>query len=472
LGDDAQYENYVPRRWSLSEKADLWSVGLAAFQLMKAVDGTSDFYNLMTALVKRFLELPSTFHASAFGEEASVFPMLLSDPSMPPQYSVELCRTVQACLQYHPDDRPDLRKILTTSRRQLESLDRIHRQEFSKDRDSILEDFRLEYNYNKYSAFDVGAHFEPQRSRRHRFYLPETDANYDLYKTHLSNWEDTGLYPRPSLHEQLATMTSIAAFIEGSDLDVIHKICDSAGDSATTLAWRHLYSTICLEISPSAKVYVSYDSTVKGYQRAFSTEYKLEALDRLLDHILPGMASDPDQDHIRNSLHVLQHASDWGRALLMFAGEPVKPILKDSSAMHRAIRNYALEPQPAIRGAPETHGDDVDEDDDEQIPSRDLARETSLSFSYPTGVRVLPESQRPAAPDHYSPRLPGSDESDIKYHVPQETNHSKRGSTVPETPPLDGGTHHVGHDHPASGPTIPETQPPEGLLDYDSDGWA
>lgn len=169
-----------------------------------------------------------------------------------------------------------------------------------------------------------------------------------------------------------------------------------------------------------------------------------------MTYILPGMLSDPYQIIMRGSLLMLQHACEWGRALLCFAGEPLAPVLQDGSPMHRAIRNYALDPNHVLHGEVDFDEDDDDDDeyDDDDADEQSLGQTTSLHFSFPTRVRVVPHSQRspepgrPADPNHTTIHHP---QDPVENQISQEINSRTISSPVPEAS--------------------------DSLVDYDSDFW-
>ncbi|KAH9861389.1 hypothetical protein J1614_011135 [Plenodomus biglobosus] len=343
---------YVPHTWPCSEKSDVWSVGIAAWQLMQATRGVDAFDQYLFDKVQQFRTDPKFFTGGVLKPGEGLFPTSLSDAEMPTEYSVDLCRFVKSCLQYHPEGRPDVATLLQTAEQRLALLDRTHRHEFSNTKQTILDEFRPEYGPDeKFSAFSIGEKFERPAKRRRVDIAAEDRFEYDV---HINEWKNENEYPRPSRQTQLESMEGIRAFFNSKRsgdenyAQVWAKYDDDTDALPANIAWRHLYSTICKEIDPTAKVYDFAVNPKPRYNYAFTNYFKITCLHDLLDHVLPPFLENENWSEHRDALRALEHALQWGLMLLRMRGEPTEPLLEDMTAMHRAVADWVLVPESGI----------------------------------------------------------------------------------------------------------------------------
>ncbi|KAH9869802.1 hypothetical protein IAQ61_007015 [Plenodomus lingam] len=351
-------QDYIPSKWPCSERSDIWSVGLIAWQLMQATQGVDAFDQYLIRRTKEFSTDPRLVREGACNPQDSLFPSDLESSEIPTEYSVELCRFVQSCLRYHPAGRPDVDTVLQTAQERLTSLDRLHRDEFSNTGENILHDFRPEYGLDdRNAAYAIGQQFtRPVKKRR----TAAAQVDRTTYDDLINQWADKDRYPRPSPEDAFVVMQGIRDYINSipmKDKDYAAGYVsyqDTTDPHPLTLAWRHLYSKICKEIDPSHPVYVSNDKRVRDHDHAFADQNKYICLSDAIRYFLsflwgegPNDTSNPWYD-LQSTGEALEHACRWGMQLIKMQGEPAPPRLEDGSIFHRAIGAWILEPEPGI----------------------------------------------------------------------------------------------------------------------------
>ncbi|KAF2846159.1 kinase-like protein [Plenodomus tracheiphilus IPT5] len=344
-------EHYPPSRWLVTEKSDIWSVGLAAWQLMQATRGVDAFDQFLAdkhdTLVTNELYTPENL-----GLRRGLFPNSILHDDMPTGYSIELCRAVQSCLLYDPILRPTIETLLQTAEQNLARLDKVHRGEFGTSAENILDDFRPEVITDERNApFAIGRQFQPMSKRRR---LDEVEEHRAVYEDHVNNWNNLPKYrPRPDRDDMLTALDAIRQYINRAggwrDAVSVRYLDDSdRAPSPRTLVWRHLYSTICKEIDPASDVYVSTNREAPNHNYAFTRQFKDDCLSDIIEHFLPNYLGNPGVAQFSSAFEALDHALSWGRWLLLYRGEPREPQLQDMTLIHRAILDWCLLPEPGI----------------------------------------------------------------------------------------------------------------------------
>ncbi|KAF2867312.1 kinase-like domain-containing protein [Massariosphaeria phaeospora] len=332
--------DYEPRRWEVSEKADIWSLGVLALQMMHvhpdnrhASQTPHDFITKIHKvsqkqwknLGKDGVEDPSE---NDINEAPLEHPrnenIMRNYKRLPRDYSMRLFQVIRKCLQLNPDRRIGLEHLRRKIRRQMQMLDGRYPEYTKRKRETLPEYSRVEFVPQEEQIKRGDKYQRP--TKRRRIEPPDEQIRKD-YETTVNAWNnrDKNLKAQARAIHKLHQLRNI-------DDD------DPPVPNATT-GWENLISSLRKRVDSTSAV---WQNRGKLPREAFEDENKRAMLNQLLQiNSDYGPLEDGEDDDFRDSWNVLQHAGHWGLLLLRFGYEP-QPRLRHKSDIHRGIRDYVL----------------------------------------------------------------------------------------------------------------------------------
>jgi hypothetical protein len=341
--------NWGPAYWDISEKSDIWSLAMTAWALMVAHED-KDFYGEAVARCKKWKDLDALRNGNIDLTE-SIFPHSLD--KLPEEYSVSLCQLISDCLRYNPENRPSLKIMRESVGRHLTKLDRMYGDEIGKAKDTIADEFKLDFetgDSNDWALYAPGQTFEPPRKRRK---TDNAGAFEDEWNDVIEEWEYTVRLPT-SREADRDALDSIDDII--NNLSRV-EIVGFRNSSPHLNAWRYLFTSIRQRTYPEAAVHrFGLGGNGKEDPReTFKHETKRAVLNMLRNTVIPiaintaveiaDEAAEEDAENIESvseitSLKTLLHAIKLGLVLLDIGAEPKRPRLSGKTGMHRGVIDF------------------------------------------------------------------------------------------------------------------------------------
>lgn len=342
---DAPISNplYVPYKWELSDKSDVWTLGRLAHDMMYAyTDNPLSTLSNMYDWGKSFCDHEIDAHQSHFDAFTGNIDRL------PENYSARLCLLTVKCLRHNIDFRPSLDELLVICQGELARLDTASRFTAGKrkrnddDEDGLvlIGDPRTQ----KFGKYKIGEAYQPKRPRtRGDLSVGPRRVRYDQIVGEWSRMEGV-----PLENEEI--------IIDVLDRRFVDNGVDSLDRHEHNWALRHLISCLRKRLNPKGGAYILTHDYVHDN---FDFEWIDAVLDPrtkvlVLEHIrgnefLWNSTHGLEEQEAQNVLDALRNAIDWGLMMLQDTStpgderrpaEPREPSLKDASDLHMGIYEW------------------------------------------------------------------------------------------------------------------------------------
>ncbi|KAL6710603.1 hypothetical protein ACN47E_008651 [Coniothyrium glycines] len=355
----AKAEDYEPKTWLATRKADIWSVGLAAWNLMQAHKKSySTLEADMSGMCQGWVAGDPNFSPANIASNHSTVPSDLKH--LPEEYSVALCHMVQRCLTNHPDYRPMVDELYTTAQAQLARLDALYGNQLQKDKNAVIEPLKLELGDQAHfsTEFAIGQEYKNHGKRRKVQHVADKSESFKYDKL-VSTWNDippSTLSAQSTALAQEAVMKTLHDIVMKNDMNLeemkdkdeieekeYYEPVGIASHTVCLLSWKYLYSSILKRINPSARVYVQKRLSSKNSEaEAFTAKFKRVVLKKLGKYIEKRLEGSELTDDQREALPALINAINWGQRLLVIDAEPESPALMEKTAFHRGVADFVL----------------------------------------------------------------------------------------------------------------------------------
>ncbi|KAJ8116373.1 hypothetical protein OPT61_g2181 [Boeremia exigua] len=362
--------DYLPYNWRLSEKSDIWALGLIAHRMMYSHrtdtvedQGPNQEISVGAYTLSKESTWPDILTEGKIRAHDSHFNVLTAEIShLPDAYSARLCILVAQCLRHDIDARPTLEQLLRTCQKELSRLDGLsssapgkRKREDDSDSDATLLADDVTRN-NKFNRYRIGEIYQPKRPRT-MVDLDEDGPVREEYHRLVDRWSNL---PRPTSTDQAAVINEINAhFLNVEDLQDLVGVAedDEYGFPAYEWAVKHLISCLRKRCDPKSGIYILTESYMQRndgndwveVERAFEPKIKI----KILDHLLTLLNDTWEEEYSgksegsRNALEALRNAVGWG-VLMLNTGtsgrddpvEPRNPRLEDQSALHQGIYDW------------------------------------------------------------------------------------------------------------------------------------
>lgn len=361
-GNDPTFDpEYEPFKWILSEKSDVWALGLIAHKMMYAhrvdtvvqPDGNS---RISIPVQDATLSVEGAWRHSLRGRKIgpyeSHFTLSAADIAhLPDVYSVRLCAMVAACMRHDLESRPSLTDLLDRCQQELARLETLHgpvagkrkRDEGTKDDFTILASD--EERNKKFGKFENGRFYEPKHSHRK---MDLADVYRDKYIKHIHEW-DAMPRPKPTAQDNLINTT--LAFLLDEDKVNDSMLVDDEETLKPQYEWAVKYLVSCLRkrTNPKSGAYILTTDYIEGnngldwIEEIFEPETKIQILEHLRDTD-ELWTTNPDEE-VQEALAVFRNAIVWGLMLLQDTEDgipavPRTPKLDEPSGLHMGVYDW------------------------------------------------------------------------------------------------------------------------------------
>lgn len=348
--------DYTPHKWPLSEKSDVWSLGLIAHSMMYAHrkdtvgTGTSDDVSVRAHTLSKITNWKGALSQPEINVHESHFEAVAADIShLPDGFSAQLCLFTMQCLRHNINARPSLDQMLQTCRDALTRLEdtpdfisRKRKRERDEDEDEEPSVLTGSQTFNeKFGKYKVGERYQPKRART-RVDLADNPAR-DTYTELVNAW--SGMKPS-------------TADGENAVIDAMQSRCKEREDK-TEWALQHLVSCLSKRSNPERGAVIltpdciTYKIESDSIETIFQPETKIQILEELLDDSdLWENAETLGKTGGRDTLDALNHAIRWGLMMLQETttpatedapsrpAEPREPKMRGQSALHKGIYDW------------------------------------------------------------------------------------------------------------------------------------
>ncbi|KAF1915765.1 kinase-like domain-containing protein [Ampelomyces quisqualis] len=334
--DDSSDElAYAPGEWDISEKSDIWGIGIIAYLLLSA-GSTQNSY--ARAQEKMAVDAKAWVHDFATTDvEHHPTGSFLTDEmdNFSDIHSLGLIRLVNQCLQYRPADRPTLQDMKYKIDANIERLDRMYGDEIKKKGKAIASEHTVLYGQNnkRRNEFNIGNGYEPPRKRQ-RIHLTAQQATE--YRTLVDSWADTTRYPRPDSASQTNLVRTIDHAVGNSQDEEITKIYDN---DSLRHAYNYMLSCMRYRLDEDA-TFSWYTEWNDDLQKSFTQKNKVALLRHLHKILVSKLLNDSHTIELEHAIRAFEHALEWALFLLEKQGEPLTPVLDEKTQIHRALRDW------------------------------------------------------------------------------------------------------------------------------------
>ncbi|KAH7409793.1 hypothetical protein DE146DRAFT_710204 [Phaeosphaeria sp. MPI-PUGE-AT-0046c] len=344
-------DKYAPAAWEISEKSDIYGVGLIAYRMLLAVTGTANLKRIKEDIMTRVRDRwPATLLTTNKKLDAAAGRSLISNDlnDVPVMYSIKLARLVQRCLYYHPDHRYDLEDLEGEVDTELARLDRLYGEMYRKDVNELDDGQKIckSDDHKAFEKFAIGQPYNPPRKRRRLSPSAEQDT---AYRAVVADWADEHVYPRPDSAAQAGLIAAMQKFVESSDIAHLEEL---RNDKSVHHCFQYLLSCLKHRITPDAPVAHVTDWAEEGLEAAFKTnDFRTGVLTRMSSAIVPELLGDAEHADIHDAVTALGHVIRWATLLLDMNGEPNNINMADKTELHRAFRDWIfIHPYPNADG--------------------------------------------------------------------------------------------------------------------------
>jgi hypothetical protein len=252
-------------------------------------------------------------------------------------YSIGLINLIRDCLNYHPDERPDLYTMKSTIDTAISRLDELYGDAIKRPRERTAMGHTVLLEDERWSAFDIGQQYEPPRKRRKVFMDPLTDIVADDYIKHVAKWSDEAQYPRPSPEQQAEAIQAIEDF-----LNLKRNSHHFDEDPKLRYCFQYLRTCLFQRVAPDAPTHV-VTTWHAALPHSFTLSAKKELLRLIRGYVIPRLLEKDDSPiELGDALRVMDHAAQWGGFLLDLGGEHKSPALDDKTELHRGFRDWVM----------------------------------------------------------------------------------------------------------------------------------
>jgi hypothetical protein len=353
----------------LSEKSDVWTLGLLAHAMVYAHQADQLRASTLSdvTLWDGTLELEDIYqresHFNTFSNNLEDLPMV---------YGAQLCYTIERCLRHDINARPSLRELLRICQDKLSRMDRMSGSTAGKRKrdDDSEDDTRLitaGYFSQKFDKFGVGEIYRPKRViRMINLQDPEDHA---IYIQLVEQW--SGMQ-KPTPETQTTIIDALAQYF----LDVAdeHSLINQSNEDRWAMS--HLVSCLRKRCKPKGAAYIltaaccdKSDDLRPWINNTFKVETKARVLSRIhSDHGFWEQAGSSGDAGVLVALAALQNAISWGARMLFNTekapanetdnlreriAEPVEPRMEEQSSLHLGIYDWIFVlPRGALHLAP------------------------------------------------------------------------------------------------------------------------
>lgn len=353
--------DYAPHRWNLSEKSDVWALGLIAHKMMYAhrtdtveEDDSRDPKSVEDATLSKEGQWREDLRRREIAADESHFNISTADIAhLPDGYSLRLCYITAECLRHNIEYRPNLTDLLDRCQQELARLDNLHgpiagkrkRDDESDNEFTILiSDAERD---KKLKRFEIGELYRPRRPRT-KVDLPELYR--EAYTDLVNAWANM---TKPTVTAQNRVINAVVSFLQGED-EGFHEMTEER-------EWAVKYLVSCLRkrTFPESGAYVltaayleeQYDKA--WIDIAFEPEIKIEILQGLLDSedFWTHESVTRGEGH-QAALDAFRNAVCWGLMMLRDTvtpvvgttggdpAEPKNPKMQQQSALHEGVYDW------------------------------------------------------------------------------------------------------------------------------------
>jgi hypothetical protein len=332
---------YVPWQWPVTQKSDVWAVGLAAQYLLWAGKGEDYCTELADQISGEIYNWPKTLNRKDI-DKVSEEQCLLNETSISEYehaYSIGLARLVRRCLRLRPQGRPTLREMKITIDANISRLDGLYGEEIKKRRGTIATGHGVLVDETSLQAFGIGARYDPPRKRRRIDTAEELGDEHakfiDDYAALVNEWADTAEYPRPSLQQEAAV---VAMMVHRLDTDLLEV------EDGEILQHSFRYLVTCLQhrVDPTVPTpfVSSWDEDSSELVESFKASYKILLLKEIRDLVTEFLDDEDLEEYLHDIFYVLDHVVRWSYTVLQMNGEPVTPAMDDKTELHRGFLEW------------------------------------------------------------------------------------------------------------------------------------
>ena len=344
---------YLPFLSPLSDKSDVWTLGLLAHAMVYAHEA-DELRTSTLSVVRDWVDnLYDTYESGSHFDTHSTN---LEDLRI--VHSAQLYLTIERCLRHNINNRPSLRDLLKICQDKLTHMDKMSESTAGKRRrdDDSEYDTRLVtagYFTQKFDKFGVGEIYRPKRVRM-MVDIPEPN-HHARYINIVDQWSRMQK-PTPE------TQTAIIDALDQNFLNVAdgHSLLNQGNEDRW--AMLHLVSCLRKRCEPKGAAYIltgaHYCDSDPGWawiRKTFELEIKTKILDRILDdHDFWVQVSSSGDEGVQVALAALRNAISWGRIMLFntevpanetdnFQGrlaEPREPKMEEQPALHLGIYDW------------------------------------------------------------------------------------------------------------------------------------
>ncbi|KAF2631438.1 kinase-like protein [Macroventuria anomochaeta] len=324
-GDNTQINPaYAPHQWPVTEKTDIWGLGLIAHQMIFA--HKPDLQVSTLGMESKWPDLQADTQESHFQAKIE----RTTDYCSP-----ELYRIVEQMLKHNPALRPNLSELRNTIYVELRRHDLVNGTEVrNKRKRDIVEHLQVYPSAipDVAAKFDLGQVYSPTRKRSKIDLTGTARAQYDQL---VNTWNSSNLNPDPAAQDEIVDAID-EYLVQPEDLE-----------NAEDCAAKHLVSCLRKRLDQDAgKCYVlKGDDIEEGpIDEAMSAAAKL----RILDNINADFWEWAGPNISQRARDTFQHAVDWGRWLLGNCSlngkpaEPRSPALANKSTLHQDATDEAI----------------------------------------------------------------------------------------------------------------------------------
>jgi hypothetical protein len=345
----------------------VWAVGLVAHRLLWAGKGQYELGLLNKHIAHRMnswadklsdgalendQDLGSLVDPSSLDHKIHTRDLLVSDPKLNtmdrrldatvriydlsehvPIYSIGLIRIIRDCLQYHPEQRPNLLQMKDIIDSAITRLDNLYGTEIQKLREDTSRYHRVIVEEEKWAAFDLGQQYEPPRKRRRVSISSESTKGAD-YIRHVDEWSD--ISTRPSPEQQADAIIAIETW-----LDTPKNRHHCKEEPRLQPCFQYLRACIMHRVVPDEPTHV-----VTKWEhimvQSFTPVARRDLARLLIGTIIPQLLGDESLSELHDTLRVMSHAARWAELLMVCTGEPILPVLNDKTELHRGFRDWVM----------------------------------------------------------------------------------------------------------------------------------
>jgi hypothetical protein len=335
----------------LSDKSDVWTLGLLAHAMVYAHQGGQLTIDTLSDVTKWEQDLTVE---EAYGRESHFNTSSNKLADLPMVYGAQLCFTIERCLRHDINARPSLRDLLEICQDKLTRMDEMSGSTAGKRKrdDDSEDDTRLVtagYFTQKFDKFGVGEIYRPKRVRM-MANLPEPD-DHAKYIDIVDQWSRM---QKPTPETQTAIIDALDQyFLNVSDK---HSLINQGNEDRWAMS--HLVSCLRKRCEPKGAAYILtaahfFESNVWAWiNKTFELEMKAKILRRILnDYDFWVQAGSSRDEGVQVALAALRNAISWGSIMLFntevpanetdnFQGrlaEPREPRMEEQSALHLGI---------------------------------------------------------------------------------------------------------------------------------------